>query len=218
MKRLLLLLLILTFVHVQGQAQSQEKKLVQFSGLVLHADSLVPLPFVSISNISRNYRGTYSDMRGFFSLVVSVGDTIQISCLGYLRQELVIPAGLLNNSVNAIFKLRPDAIDLPMVYIFPFATIEQFKQAFIKLRLPDDDYMIANRNLDEQSMMALSSAMTWDGNENTQYYFQQSSEKLYWRGQSRYNPLFDIVKINQFMQLLNQGKVTLKNDPNYNQD
>jgi hypothetical protein len=218
MKRLLLLLLILTFVHVQGQAQSQEKKLVQFSGLVLHADSLVPLPFVSISNISRNYRGTYSDMRGFFSLVVSVGDTIQISCLGYARQELVIPAGLLNNSVNAIFKLRPDAVDLPMVYIFPFATVEQFKQAFIKLRLPDDDYMIANRNLDEQSMMALSSAMTWDGNENTQYYFQQSSEKLYWRGQSRYNPLFDIVKINQFMQLLNQGKVTLKNDPNYNQD
>lgn len=214
MKRLLLLLLILTFVHVQGQAQSQEKKLVQFSGLVLHADSLVPLPFVSISNISRNYRGTYSDMRGFFSLVVSVGDTIQISCLGYARQELVIPAGLLNNSVNAIFKLRPDAVDLPMVYIFPFATVEQFKQAFIKLRLPDDDYMIANRNLDEQSMMALSSAMTWDGNENTQYYFQQSSEKLYWRGQSRYNPLFDIVKINQFMQLLNQGKVTLKNDPN----
>ena len=192
--------------------QAQDKKLVQFSGIVIHADSLEPLPFVNIINISRNHRGTFTDMRGFFSLVVSVGDTIQISCLGYKKQELIIPVNLAGNTLSAIFKLKMDAIDLPMIYIFPFATIEQFKQAFIKLRLPDDDLMIAKRNLDEKLMMALSSAMTWDGSQNTKYYFQQQSEKLYWRGQDRYNPLLDVVKINQFMQLLNQGKISLKNE------
>jgi hypothetical protein len=212
MKRTLLILLFLIVSKISF-SQSTEKKLVQFSGVVLHADSLLPLPFVSITNISRNYRGTYTDMRGFFSLVVAVGDTLQISCLGYLRQELIIPDGLINNSVNAIFKLRPDVIDLPMVYIFPFATVEQFKQAFIRLKLPDDDLAIATRNLNEETLMAMSAAMAWDGSLNTKYYFQQSSEKLYWRGQSRYNPLFDIVKINQFMQLLNQGKISLKNEP-----
>jgi hypothetical protein len=145
-------------------------------------------------------------------LVVSVGDTIQISSLGYKKQELVIPKDLANNTLSAIFKLKIDAIDLPMVYIFPFATIEQFKQAFIKLQLPDDDLMIAQKNLDANLMMALSSAMTWDGTQNTRFYFQQQSEKLYWRGQDRYNPLLDIVKINQFMRLLNDGKISLKNE------
>ena len=212
-KKLFFLLLIFTSA-ISLNSNAQDKKLVQFSGIVIHADSLEPLPFVNIINVSRNYRGTYTDMRGFFSLVVSVGDTVQISCLGYKKQELIIPENLQGNTLSAIFKLKMDAIDLPMVYIFPFATIEQFKQAFIKLRLPDDDLMIAKRNLDDRLMMALSSAMTWDGSQNTKYYFQQQSEKLYWRGQDRYNPLLDVVKINQFMQLLNQGKISFKNDPN----
>lgn len=203
---------ILLLVLIYSSSSAQEKKLVQFSGIVIHADSLEPLPFVNVINISRNYKGTYTDMRGFFSLVVSVGDTIQISSLGYKKQELIIPKDLVNNSLSAIFKLKIDAIDLPMVYIFPYATIEQFKQAFIKLRLPDDDLMIAQKNLDAATMMALSSAMTWDGTQNTRYYFQQQSEKLYWRGQSRYNPLLDVVKINQFMRLLNDGKISLKNE------
>lgn len=203
---------ILLLVFSYSSSIAQEKKLVQFSGIVIHADSLEPLPFVNVINISRNYKGTYTDMRGFFSLVVSVGDTIQISSLGYKKQELVIPTDLVNNSLSAIFKLKIDAIDLPMVYIFPYATIEQFKQAFIKLRLPDDDLMIAQKNLDATTMMALSSAMTWDGTQNTRYYFQQQSEKLYWRGQERYNPLLDVVKINQFMRLLGDGKISLKNE------
>lgn len=195
-----------------ANTNAQEKKLIQFSGIVIHADSLEPLPFVNIINVSRNYKGTYTDMRGFFSLVVSVGDTIHISSLGYKKQELVIPKDLVNNTLSAIFKLKMDAIDLPMIYIFPYATIEQFKQAFIKLRLPDDDLMIAQKNLDANLMMALSSAMTWDGTQNTRYYFQQQSEKLYWRGQERYNPLLDVVKINQFIRLLGEGKISLKNE------
>ncbi len=195
-----------------ANTNAQEKKLIQFSGIVIHADSLEPLPFVNIINVSRNYKGTYTDMRGFFSLVVSVGDTLHISSLGYKKQELVIPKDLVNNTLSAIFKLKMDAIDLPMIYIFPYATIEQFKQAFIKLRLPDDDLMIAQKNLDANLMMALSSAMTWDGTQNTRYYFQQQSEKLYWRGQERYNPLLDVVKINQFIRLLGEGKISLKNE------
>lgn len=203
--------MLIVLVSFAAEAQ-QDKKLVQFSGLVIHADSLEPLPFVNVFNISRGHRGTYTDLRGFFSLVVSVGDTIQISCLGYKKQELIIPDNLINQSVNAIFKLKEDVINIPMVYIFPYSTIEQFKQAFIKLKLPDDDLMIAYRNLDPKVMMALSSAMAWDGTQNTRYYFQQESEKLYWRGQNRYNPVLDIVKLNQFIQLLNQGKISFRNE------
>ncbi len=192
--------------------QAKEKKLIQFSGVILHADSLVPLPYVNVFNVSRGYKGTFSDFRGFFSLVVSEGDTIRIACLGYKKQELIIPNNLQNNSLSAIFKLKTESFDIPMVYIFPFATIEQFKQAFLKLKLADDDLMIAQRNLDEKVMSALSNSLAWDGGQNSKYFFQQQSEKLYWAGQNRYNPLFDLVKINQFIQLLNQGKISLKNE------
>lgn len=185
---------------------------MQFSGVILHADSLAPLPFVNVFNVSRGYKGTYSDFRGFFSLVVGVGDTIRIASLGFKKQEIIIPDNLINNSVSAIFKLKPESFNIPMVYIFPFATLEQFKQAFLKLKLADDDLMLAQKNLDEKVMNALKNSMAWDGSQNSKYFFQQSSEKLYWAGQNRYNPLFDIVKINQFIQLLNEGKINLKNE------
>jgi hypothetical protein len=207
----LLLFLLLTTFAVQT-VHAQEKKLVQFSGVILHADSLAPRPFVNIFNVSRGYKGTYSDFRGFFSLVVGVGDTIRIASLGFKKQEIIIPDNLINNSVSAIFKLKPESFNIPMVYIFPFATLEQFKQAFLKLKLADDDLMLAQKNLDEKVMNALKNSMAWDGSQNSKYFFQQSSEKLYWAGQNRYNPLFDIVKINQFIQLLNEGKINLKNE------
>jgi len=207
----LLFFLLLTPFAVQT-VHAQEKKLVQFSGVILHADSLAPLPFVNVFNVSRGYKGTYSDFRGFFSLVVGVGDTIRIASLGFKKQEIIFPDNLINNSVSAIFKLKPESFNIPMVYIFPFATLEQFKQAFLKLKLADDDLMLAQKNLDEKVMNALKNSMAWDGSQNSKYFFQQSSEKLYWAGQNRYNPLFDIVKINQFIQLLNEGKINLKNE------
>ena len=212
MKKIKQLFFLLLITFAVQTLHAQEKKLVQFSGVILHADSLAPLPFVNVFNVSRGYKGTYSDFRGFFSLVVGVGDTVRIASLGFKKQEIIIPDNLINNSVSAIFKLKPESFNIPMVYIFPFATLEQFKQAFLKLKLADDDLMLAQKNLDEKVMNALKNSMAWDGSQNSKYFFQQSSEKLYWAGQNRYNPLFDIVKINQFIQLLNEGKINLKNE------
>ncbi len=212
MKKITIYLFLFLFVIAIQNSQAQEKKLVQFSGVILHADSLAPLPFVNVFNVSRGYKGTFSDFRGFFSLVVGVGDTVRIACLGFKKQEIIIPDNLINNSVSAIFKLKPESFNIPMVYIFPFATVEQFKQTFLKLKLADDDLMLAQKNLDERVMNTLKNTMAWDGSQNSKYFFQQSSEKLYWAGQNRYNPLFDLVKINQFIQLLNEGKINLRNE------
>ena len=118
MKKYILVSIFVFLFVCNTIAQETEKKLIQFSGVVLHADSLVPMPFVNVFNVSRGYKGTYTDFRGFFSLVVGVGDTIRISCLGYKKQELIIPKNLINNSLTAIFKLKPDVFNLPMVYIF----------------------------------------------------------------------------------------------------
>lgn len=203
--------ILLWMLILASFSQAQEKKLVQFSGVILHSDSLVPLPYVNVINITRGHRGTYTDFKGFFSLVVNEGDTIRISSLGYKKEEIVIPENGGPN-LSKIFKLQTDNINIPIIYIFPWPTIEQFKQAFIKLRLPDDDLAIAYRNLDAKVMSQMVMSMPMDGSMNTRYYFQQQSEKLYWAGQNRPNPLLDIVKLNQFMQLLNQGKISFRNE------
>lgn len=210
-KVLILILYFLTPVILLAQSSS-DKKLIQFSGVVLHADSLEPLPFVNVINVSRGHRGTYTDFKGFFSLVVSEGDTIHLSYIGYKKVEVVIPVNMQTNTFSQVLKIHPDVVNLPMVYIFPFATVEQFKEAFINLKIPDDYLTIAQKNLSHEVMLAMSTAMTWDGSMNSRNYFQQQSEKLYYAGQTRPNPLFDVVKLAQFIHLLNEGKISFRNE------
>jgi hypothetical protein len=64
-KKFFFLLFFVVAVSI-STSSAQDKKLVQFSGMVIHADSLEALPFVNIINISRKYKGTYTDMRGYF--------------------------------------------------------------------------------------------------------------------------------------------------------
>jgi len=58
---LLVILFLGSFVFVQAQ---QNKKLIQFSGVVVNGDSLQPIPFVNIM-IKNSYHGTVSDYYGY---------------------------------------------------------------------------------------------------------------------------------------------------------
>ncbi|MFM8485652.1 MAG: carboxypeptidase-like regulatory domain-containing protein, partial [Bacteroidota bacterium] len=64
-------------------AQDDDTRLIQFSGMVFtDADGrLAPVPYATIS-IPQKHRGTYSDYRGFFSIVVEKGDKVRFNCIG----------------------------------------------------------------------------------------------------------------------------------------
>lgn len=190
----------------------EERKLVQFSGVVLHADTAIPIPYINVINISRGNRGTFTDFKGFFSLVVGTGDTVQLSAIGYKKLQVIIPKDYKLNNFTVTFYMQMDVVNLPMVLIFPWPTVEQFKQAFIELKLPDDDMARAQRNLNAEVMTRIGNAMAWDGSQNARNYFAQRTSNLYWAGQTRPNPLLDVVKLAQFMQLLNEGKISLRNE------
>jgi hypothetical protein len=190
----------------------EERKLVQFSGVVLHADSALPVSYVNVINISRGHRGTITDFKGFFSLVVGTGDTIQLTAIGYKKLQVIIPQDYKLNNYTVTFRMEMSAVNLPLVFIFPWPTVEQFKRAFVEVKIPDDDMVRAKRNLDQKVMTQIGNTMAWDGKQNSRNYFAQQSEKLYWAGQTRPNPLLDVVKIAQFMKLLNEGKVSLRNE------
>ncbi|MFT3885764.1 MAG: carboxypeptidase-like regulatory domain-containing protein [Flavobacteriales bacterium] len=87
------LLLLLAFSATCAFAQPGKKAarpLVQFSGVVVTGDSLEPVPFASIIT-KGSFRGTISDVYGYFSFVAQPGDTLQFSAVGFKRGEYVIP-------------------------------------------------------------------------------------------------------------------------------
>src|SRR4051812_9982694 len=115
-------LLLVFFLPVVANAQqNNQEQLVQFSGVVVTADSLKPVPFTSVMIQSSN-RGTVSDYYGFFSFVAKMNDTIEFSAIGYKRGIFVIPDTLTDQRISMIQVLRPDTVVLREIVIFPWPT------------------------------------------------------------------------------------------------
>ena len=134
-------------LQVSGQILENDR-LVQFSGVIVTFDSLQPIPFSSIM-IKNSNRGTISDYYGFFSFVAKMKDTIEFSALGFKKALFIIPDTLTDHRCSMIQILKQDTILLKEVMIFPWPTKEQFKEAFLHLRIPDDDLTRAEKNLDK---------------------------------------------------------------------
>src|ERR1041385_1185944 len=150
MNRLLLLAIIFFsgyFYSSAQQAHSNDKNLVQFSGVVVTADSLKPIPYVNVI-IRNTWRGTVTDYFGFFSFVARMNDTIEFSSLGYKKSTFVIPDTLKNSRYSLIQMMHNDTVQIREVFIYPWPTKEQFKDAFMNLCIPDDDYERARKNKD----------------------------------------------------------------------
>ena len=101
-----LLLVIATLATAQDDA-SGKRNLVQFSGVVVTGDSLQPVPFTNIL-IKNSYRGTMSDIYGYFSFVAQMGDTILFSAIGFQRSSFAIPDSLKENKVCMIHVMHSD--------------------------------------------------------------------------------------------------------------
>ncbi|HNQ62299.1 MAG TPA: carboxypeptidase-like regulatory domain-containing protein [Bacteroidia bacterium] len=191
--------------NVLGQDKTeQNKNLVQFSGVVVTTDSLLPIPFTSIM-IRNTFRGTISDYYGFFSFVARMGDTVEFSALGYKRMNFVIPDTLSDHRCSLIQMLAKDTFLLKEIVIFPWPTKEQFKEAFLQLQIPADDITRAQRNLDAEQLGVLSSMMPMDGSMNFKYQMEQQSSRLYYSGQLPPNNLLNPIAWSKFIQMWQNG-------------
>jgi len=164
------------------KAQSDDRSLVQFSGVILTSDSLSPVSFANII-VKGSQRGTISDYYGYFSFVAKMRDTIQFSAIGFKKAFFIIPDSLTSNKYSLIKIMEPDTVLLPTALIFPWPSREQFKQAFLNLKVPDDDLAIANKNLSQEEMLRLYTAMGMDGSMNYKNYLKGKTDQLYYAGQ-----------------------------------
>jgi len=205
MKQKIVLLLLLASLVSANAVKAQEKDLVQFSGVMVTADSLKPLPYVNVL-IRNTWRGTVSDYFGFFSFVARMNDTIEFSSIGFKKSVFIIPDTLSTNHYSLIQMLQGDTIVLRETIIYPWPTKEQFKEAFMSLHIPDDDLDRARRNLQQAEMQVLYENMPMDGSMNYRNQMQQQQSKLYYAGgQMQPNNLLNPIAWAKFIEQWQNG-------------
>lgn len=183
---------------------AEDKKLIQFSGVIVSSDSLDPIPFATIM-IKNSRRGTTSDYYGYFSFVAALSDTIQFSSVGYKPAFFVIPDSLSTNRYSLIQMLQSDTFLLREAVVYPWPSREQFKEAFLNLDVPDDNLSIAQKNLRSKAMRDLYLSMPNDGAENYQYAMKQVQSQLYYAGQYPPISLMNPVAWAKFIEAWKRG-------------
>jgi len=203
----------LIFFWARPQSCAQEVRndedVIQFSGVVVDADSLDPVPYTSII-INNTNRGTLSDFYGYFSFVALKNDTIVFSSMGYKKNIFVIPDTITDKRYSLIHVMNADTIMLTPTVIYPWPTQEEFKKAFIKLDIPDDDIEIARKNLAKAEMRDRIMNYQMDGSMNYKNYMQNETSKLYYAGQTTPITIFNPFAWAQFIKAWKEGKFKRK--------
>ena len=189
-------------VSVAGHAQ--QPRLIQFSGLVVSTDSAAtPVPFASVYNRSLNL-GAVANYHGFFSFAARVGDTIEVTSVGFKKGITVVPDIPENQAFTAIIFLQKDVKTLPEARVYPWFSREQFRDAFIHLDMPDDDLARAQKNLNPATMTAIGQNMQ-DPDLNARRTLDALSYTYYYKGQYQPQAILSPTAWMQFFDALKSG-------------
>ncbi len=181
-----------------------ERKVIQFSGIVVSGDSLQPVPFTSIT-VRHTYRGTMSDYYGFFSFVAQVNDTIEFSSVGYRKAQYVIPADLKDSRYSIIQVLNSDTFNLPATVVYGWPSVQDIEAALLAAPVPDDDIERARRNLAPEKISEMAMTMPMDASMNYRNSTQQFNTRLYNAGQIPMNNLLNPIAWARFVESWKKG-------------
>ncbi|MVN20266.1 peptidase associated/transthyretin-like domain-containing protein [Mucilaginibacter arboris] len=210
MKKLLLALGLL--ISFSAFAQKAERQLVQFTGIIINADSNRVVPYTNLTNISYKNQVVSSNYEGYFSFVVHEKDSIRVSSVGYLTQTIVIPENITNKSYVLKIKLRAEAINLPQVRVFPWASTDEFKRDFLAVKFADDDLAIAAKNLNKGSVIAMSRTLPYDGQTNQIMNLQTMHNNLMYTGSGPTNPLLNPIAWGSLIRQIIRGDKSRQSD------
>ena len=199
----LLILFILSVSYEGLEAQQRPDDAIQISGII-RDEFKNPLPFSHIIVINAG-KGTIADRRGRFSFIVYPNDTLVFSSLGYVRKQEIVPDNLDAVHYSLDIQLPRDTFEIKEVTVFPWATYEEFKEAFIALDLPEDDYDRAIANIALiQTWMELE-GMPVDPAASFRVAMQQHYNRNMYAGQPP-NNLLNPFSWAKFIEAIREGK------------
>ncbi|MBU6159342.1 MAG: carboxypeptidase-like regulatory domain-containing protein [Bacteroidetes bacterium] len=187
-----------------GQAVASRDSLVQLYGVVMTADSLRGLPGVTIQIKNQN-RGTFTNDKGVFSIVVMKGDQIEFTYVGYKPVQATIPKNLESNRYSIIQLMVVDTVYLPATIIKPRPRREQFERDFVNIQVPDDQLEIARQNAITAQSRILQQSLPKDGAEASNYVIRDIARSTYYSGQLRPQAIFSPLAWAEFIRAWKRG-------------
>ena len=148
---------------------------------------------------------SYSEISENGIFVALKGDTVEFAYLGYKKGQFIIPDTLNDERYSLIQVLVKDTLTLAETVIFPWPTKEEFKRAFMELKVPDNDLARAERNLELAQLKEVKDAVAYDGSINYKYAMQQQQSRLYGAGQYPRSNLFNPLAWAQFIKAWQDG-------------
>lgn len=151
---------------------------VQFSGLVVTGDSAFGLPYVHVYE-PKSRRGTETNEMGYFTMPALAGDSIVIKHLGFHKKYVILPDGQDKQSYTYIIELNQDTTVMADITIMPYPTFQLFKQAFVKVELPQDENMNHwEKNMRKEDLEKMMFAMAPSSYETYRTYSLQEIQKI----------------------------------------
>ena len=205
-KGLRYIIIFLFFFPFAARAQFETFKdsVVQLYGIVMTADSLKGLESVSVVVKGQN-RGTISNEKGVFSIVVLKGDVIEFTSIGYKPKLLTIPVNLVGNQHSVIQLVVNDTIYMAATIIKARPSREQFERDFLNTKVPDDNIAVARKNNDLATRRILMQNLPFDGREAGNLYLRQIANKAYYSGQTPPMNIFNPFAWAEFIKAWKRG-------------
>ncbi|MES2618886.1 MAG: carboxypeptidase-like regulatory domain-containing protein [Bacteroidota bacterium] len=155
--------------------------LIQFSGLLLSADSIVPIPFANISVIHKPY-GTYSNLDGSFTFVARKGDSIAFSHVEFKTSYFYIPDTLQGYKYSIVKLMNQDTFYLPTVIVLPMPNRTTFDYVFTTKEIPGDDLERARNNLALEAMRDQAAKLDNDASAAYRAVVRDHVQRSYYAG------------------------------------
>jgi hypothetical protein len=204
------IVLAVLFASLLSVAASAQQRYMQMSGMVLSSDtSRSPIPYATIFNTTLG-TGTYTNMDGFYTLVVRPGDSLRVTSLGYGEVRLRVPELEGDIWIYTVL-LEPRAYLLQEAIVYPWGTRDQFREAFVYMNIPDDDLERARKNLSQDEMRQLAALVQPDGPATTASVLRNYQNSYYYKGQM---PSYNILSPLAWAQFFNDLKKGNYKNPN----
>ena len=191
-------------VAAKAQFETFKDSVVQLYGIVMTADSLKGLESVSVMIKGQN-RGTITNSKGVFSIVVLKGDQVIFTSIGFKPKTVLIPSNLEGNQHSIIQLMVNDTIYLAATIIKARPSRAQFERDFLNTEVPDDYIAVARKNNSEATRKILVANLPTDGRESSSQYLRQNANKAYYQGQAPPMNIFNPFAWSEFIKAWKRG-------------
>ena len=223
MKRIILIAIIFGVFVYNATAQvtkpevekdeNWKEQLIQFSGMILDGsdENLYPVPFTNIL-VKKKGRGTYSDLKGFFSIVVEQSDTIIFSAIGYQDVEFSIPDSLTSSHYSVVQLMTQDTFNLPETVVFPWPSRDHFKLEFLAMDVTNEMQERALENVVQETLTRQRNTVPTEANEHADFYLRQQASNYYFIGQTPPMNIFNPIAWKKFFDAWENGDFKKKDE------